>query len=184
MRKRWLKQLPNAKIPQSTIGPRVFSFSTMAATRNIYPACIFGCTPNSLHPRTGSEFIYVTTRQKQERIRRGWQNVCVWRTWQGDYVRVLSWSSLNLMFSIWCFTKRSIVNEGKIKFRGQFFQTKLLSVHKYRKRGVFNTIFHVVIVCQTIFKITLSWRYAGPKIPHDRKETMHVDNAKEIYVMN
>ena len=35
--------------------------------------------------------------------RSGWQNSRVWQTWQGYYLRVLSWSSLNVMFSglIW-----------------------------------------------------------------------------------
>ena len=31
--------------------------------------------------------------------RRGRQNACVWQTWQCYYLRVLSWSSLTLMFS-------------------------------------------------------------------------------------
>ena len=31
--------------------------------------------------------------------RRGRQNACAWRTWQGHYFRVLSWSSLTSMFS-------------------------------------------------------------------------------------
>ena len=33
------------------------------------------------------------------KIRRGWQNARVWQTWQGCHLRVLSWSSLTLMFS-------------------------------------------------------------------------------------
>ena len=28
--------------------------------------------------------------------RRGLQNACVWQTWQGYYLRVMSWSSLNI----------------------------------------------------------------------------------------
>ena len=31
--------------------------------------------------------------------RRGQQNACVWQTWQGYYLRFVSWSSLKLMFS-------------------------------------------------------------------------------------
>ena len=31
--------------------------------------------------------------------RRGRQIACAWRTWQGYYVRILSWSSLTSMFS-------------------------------------------------------------------------------------
>ena len=35
--------------------------------------------------------------------RRGRQNVCVWQTWQGYYLRVLSWSPLNILcFLVFC----------------------------------------------------------------------------------
>ena len=34
--------------------------------------------------------------RKRTTERRGRQNVCVWQTWQGYYLRVLSWSLLNI----------------------------------------------------------------------------------------
>ena len=39
--------------------------------------------------------------------RRGRQNACAWQTWQGYYLRVLTWSSLNTNV-FWPFTKRSV----------------------------------------------------------------------------
>ena len=55
--------------------------------------------------------------------RRGRQNVCEWQTWEGYYLRVLSWSSLNInvfrSFTNICLT------EGK--FGRKVFKTKLLS---------------------------------------------------------
>ena len=36
--------------------------------------------------------------------RKGRQNACVWQTWQGYYLRVLSWSSLNI-YVYWSLTK-------------------------------------------------------------------------------
>ena len=56
--------------------------------------------------------------------RRGRQAVRVWQTWQGYYLRVFSWSSLNLN-AFWSFRKRSY--QRKVKFREKSFETKLLS---------------------------------------------------------
>ena len=41
--------------------------------------------------------LLVVTLRNRTAEGRGWQNVCVWQTWQGYYlVRVLPWSSLNI----------------------------------------------------------------------------------------
>ena len=47
---------------------------------------------------SGPFLIEVSLRNRTAK-RRGRQNACVWQTWQCYYVRVLSWSSLTLMFS-------------------------------------------------------------------------------------
>ena len=56
--------------------------------------------------------------------RRGRQNACARQTWQGYYLRVLSWSSLHTNV-LWSFTKRSVWR--KVTFGENLFQTKLLS---------------------------------------------------------
>ena len=56
--------------------------------------------------------------------RRGRHNACARQTWQGYYLRVLSWSSLNT-YVLWSFTKRSVWR--KVTFGENLFQTKLLS---------------------------------------------------------
>ena len=45
--------------------------------------------------------------------RRGRQNVCVWQTWQGYYLRVLSWSSLNVLCSL-VFYKKINLKESEV----------------------------------------------------------------------
>ena len=45
--------------------------------------------------------------------RRGRQNVCVWQTWQGYYLRVLSWSSLNILCSL-VFCKKISLKESEV----------------------------------------------------------------------
>ena len=52
--------------------------------------------------------------------RRGRQNSCVRQTWQGYYFWILSWPSLNIMFS-------GLITNIMVKFGGKFVQTKLLS---------------------------------------------------------
>ena len=45
--------------------------------------------------------------------RRGRQNVCVWQTWQGYYLRVLSWSSINILCSL-VFCKKISLKESEV----------------------------------------------------------------------
>ena len=56
--------------------------------------------------------------------RRGRQNACAWQTWQGYYLGVMSWSSLDIN-AFWSFTKRSV--QRRVDFGGRVFQTKLFS---------------------------------------------------------
>ena len=45
--------------------------------------------------------------------RRGRQNVCVWQTWRGYHLRVLSWSSLNVLCSL-VFYKKINLKESQV----------------------------------------------------------------------
>ena len=45
--------------------------------------------------------------------RRGRQNAYVWQTWQGYYLRALSWSSLDTNV-FWIFTKKICLKEGEV----------------------------------------------------------------------
>ena len=60
--------------------------------------------------------VMVSLRKKMAE-RTGRQNACVWQTCQGYYLRVLLWSSLNIVS--WSFTKRSV--KRKVKFGESFF---------------------------------------------------------------
>ena len=59
-------------------------------------------------------------------------NTCVWQTWQGYYLRVLSWSSHNTNV-FWSFTKKML--KGKWSLAKNCFKQKLLSrlSHKVRR---------------------------------------------------
>ena len=61
--------------------------------------------------------------------RRGRQIPCAWWTWQGYYLRVLSWFSRNINV-FWSFTKRSLYR--RVKFGENLFHTKLLSRLSHR----------------------------------------------------
>ena len=65
--------------------------------------------------------------------RRGRQNACAWQTWQGYYLRVMSWSSLDIN-AFWSFTKRSV--QRRVDFGGRVFQTKLLSRLSHKVCGL------------------------------------------------
>ena len=52
----------------------------------------------SFYERSNSRYALVSLRNRTAG-RRGRQNACAWRTWQGHYFRVLSCSSLTSMFS-------------------------------------------------------------------------------------
>ena len=67
------------------------------------------------------KWVYVTGRQ----------NARVWQTWQGYYLRVLSWSSHNISV-FWSFTKRSV--KRKVKFGEKLFQIKLFICHACHTR--------------------------------------------------
>ena len=45
--------------------------------------------------------------------RRGWQNVSVWQTWQGYYLRVLPWSSFNILCFL-VFYKKISLQESEV----------------------------------------------------------------------
>ena len=77
---------------------------------------------------TKSGFFFILWRNKIEPSslpagRRGRQSARVWQTWQGYFLRVLSWSSLNINV-FWSFTERSV--QRKVKFGEKLLQTKLL----------------------------------------------------------
>ena len=65
--------------------------------------------------------------------RRGQQNACAWQTWQGYYLRVMSWSSLDIN-AFWSFTKRSV--QRRVDFGGRVFQPKLLSRLSHKVCGL------------------------------------------------
>ena len=72
---------------------------------------------------------YPTGRQEEEAR----QNACAWQTWQGYYLRVMSWSSLDIN-AFWSFTKRSV--QRRVDFGGRVFQTKLLSRLSHKVCGL------------------------------------------------
>ena len=67
-----------------------------------------------------SKLVSLRNRTEEEN---GKTPVCK-KTWQGYYLRVLSWSALTINI-FWSFTKRSVYR--KVKFGGKLFETKLLS---------------------------------------------------------
>ena len=60
-------------------------------------------TARSLRPRFSRSVLrcveVIASLHNRTAERRGRQHACVWQTWQGYYLRVLSWSSLNLSVS-------------------------------------------------------------------------------------
>ena len=67
--------------------------------------------------------------------RRRLQNACVWQTWQGYSSRVLSWSSLKLMFS--GLLQKDLFKEGEV--RRKIFETKLLSRLSHKVCGLLSS---------------------------------------------
>ena len=56
------------------------------------------------HYTAGWEWVSLRHRTAERRRR---QNACVWQTWQGCYLRVLSWSSFNIIVSV--FLHRDVI---------------------------------------------------------------------------
>ena len=49
----------------------------------------------------------------------GRRNACVWQTWEGYSLEVLSWSSLNISV-FWSFTKKMCLKQGEIWLKAKF----------------------------------------------------------------
>ena len=67
------------------------------------------------HYTAGWEWVSLRNRTAERRRR---QNACVWQTWQGCYLRVLSWSSFNIIVSVFLHREwdwRVRVKLGEIK---------------------------------------------------------------------
>ena len=74
-------------------------------------------------PKTAPYMTSVSEHTKREAERRGKQNVCAWQTWQGYYLRVLSWSSINLAM-LWSYKEIFCKEARKVKFGGRLFKHK------------------------------------------------------------
>ena len=86
----------------------------------------------------------------------GWQEEEDSKTWQGYYLCVVSWSSLNANV-FWSFTKRSVWR--KVEFGKKLFQTKLLShlSHKVCRLLSFPVLLHKFSSAWWVPLTGLSW---------------------------
>ena len=78
------------------------------------------------HYTVGWEWVSLRNRTADRRRR---QNACVWQTWQGCCLGVLSWSSFNIIVSI--FLHRDLI-KGMWSLAKSFFEIKLLSSSSHK----------------------------------------------------